>query len=70
MIVLDDEHRECCSCGVSKTLEVRVPSVLRQRLQLIILLGTARLTMKRLLAARSDHKPVLAFVRDTHRLPH
>jgi hypothetical protein len=40
------------------------PAFQRQRLQLIARPGTARLTLRLLLAAKADHKPV----RDTHRL--
>jgi hypothetical protein len=32
-------------------------------------LGTARLSLKLLLESKTDHKPVLAYVRDTGRLP-
>jgi hypothetical protein len=32
-------------------------------------LGSARLSLRRLLAAKSDHKAVLSFVRDTDRFP-
>ncbi|KAJ7937709.1 hypothetical protein B0H13DRAFT_2302536 [Mycena leptocephala] len=32
-------------------------------------LGTARLSLKRLLGLKADHKAVFAFVRDTNRLP-
>jgi hypothetical protein len=33
-------------------------------------LGTTRLSLRRLLAVKSDHKAVLSFVRDTDRFPH
>jgi ribonuclease HI len=63
----------CAHCSALETVPhflLACPAHRRQRLQLIIRLGTARLTMKRLLAVKSDHKTVLVFVRDTHRLPH
>jgi hypothetical protein len=45
------------------------PRFRRQRLGLILNLGTARLSLRRLLGAKSDLKPVLRFVRDTNRFP-
>ncbi|KAJ7919584.1 hypothetical protein B0H13DRAFT_2320234 [Mycena leptocephala] len=46
------------------------PPYRRQRLDVVLNLGTARLSLRRLLAAKSDSKPVLRFVRDTGRFPH
>ncbi|KAF7354484.1 putative RNA-directed DNA polymerase from transposon X-element [Mycena venus] len=63
----------CAHCSALETIPhflLACPAYRRQRLQLIVQLGTARLTVKRLLAVKSDHKTVLAYVRDTHRLPH
>ncbi|KAJ7800422.1 hypothetical protein B0H14DRAFT_3490729 [Mycena olivaceomarginata] len=59
----------CALCSVPKTIPhflLVCPTYRRQRLALIFRLGAAQLTMKRLLATKSDHKPVLAYVR----LPH
>jgi hypothetical protein len=45
------------------------PAFRRQRLELILKLGTGRLSLKLLLGVKADHKSVLAFVRSTSRLP-
>ncbi|KAJ7825319.1 hypothetical protein B0H13DRAFT_2442650 [Mycena leptocephala] len=45
------------------------PAYRRQRLDLIRRLGTACLSLKLLLSAKNDAKPVLDFVRDNGRLP-
>ncbi|KAJ6449489.1 hypothetical protein C8R45DRAFT_753748, partial [Mycena sanguinolenta] len=61
----------CSHCAIPETVPhylLSCPGYRRQRLQLIVRLGTARLSLKRLLAAKSDHKAVLAYVRDTLRL--
>jgi hypothetical protein len=62
----------CPLCAVTETVPHYLflcPAYRRQRLQLIVRLGTARLTPKLLLAVKSDHKAVLAYVHDTNRLP-
>ncbi|KAF7350204.1 hypothetical protein MVEN_01323400 [Mycena venus] len=63
----------CCAlCAVPETVPhflLLCPAYRRQRLELIMRLGTARLTLKLLLAAKSDHKPVLAYIRSTNRFP-
>ncbi|KAJ6484876.1 hypothetical protein C8R45DRAFT_829743, partial [Mycena sanguinolenta] len=62
----------CSNCLVLQTLShylLSCPMYCCQRLQLIVRLRTARLNFKCLLAAKSDHKPVLTYVRDTLRLP-
>ncbi|KAJ7336856.1 hypothetical protein DFH08DRAFT_964814 [Mycena albidolilacea] len=45
------------------------PIYRRQRLKLILHLGTARLSLRRLLATKSEHKAILVFTRDTERFP-
>ncbi|KAJ7480774.1 cytochrome P450 [Mycena latifolia] len=63
---------DCPLCLVPETVGhflLTCPRFRRQRLCLIMKLGTARLSLRLLLAAKSDHKPVLAFVRDTECLP-
>ncbi|KAJ7813540.1 hypothetical protein B0H14DRAFT_3477839 [Mycena olivaceomarginata] len=45
------------------------PIYRRQRLALILRLGTARLSLRLLLVAKADPKPVLAFVKATGRFP-
>ncbi|KAJ6507032.1 hypothetical protein C8R45DRAFT_802455, partial [Mycena sanguinolenta] len=61
----------CPQCLVPETVAhylLSCPLYRRQRLQLIVRLGTARLNLKRLLAVKSDHRRVFAYVRDTLRL--
>ncbi|KAJ7705855.1 hypothetical protein B0H14DRAFT_3526211 [Mycena olivaceomarginata] len=53
----------------SLTTSSRAPRFRRQCLRLIMRLGSAQLSLRRLLAAKSDHKAVLSFVRDTDRFP-
>jgi hypothetical protein len=60
----------CELCLVPETVAhylLSCPRYRRQRLDLILKLGTAPLSLHRLLAAKSDPKPVLCFVRDTGR---
>ncbi|KAJ7025516.1 hypothetical protein C8F04DRAFT_1269135 [Mycena alexandri] len=62
----------CATCPTPETVNhflLLCPAYRQQRLKLIIRLGTARLTLRRLLAAKSEHKAVFEFVRDTGRLP-
>ena len=63
---------DCPLCLVPETVPhylLTCPRFRRERLTLILRIGTARLSLRRLLAAKSDHGPVLSFVRDTDRLP-
>jgi ribonuclease HI len=63
---------DCPLCLVPETVThylLACPRFRRQRLRLIMRLGTARLSLRRLLAVKSDHKAVLSFVRDTDRFP-
>ncbi|KAJ7696781.1 hypothetical protein B0H17DRAFT_1197887 [Mycena rosella] len=63
---------DCVLCLVPETVPhylLCCPLYRRQHLDLIRHLGTARLSLCRLLAAKSDPKPALAFVRDTGRFP-
>jgi hypothetical protein len=62
----------CTLCSVPETVPhflLLCPIYRRQRLKLILRLGTARLSLRRLLATKSEHKAVLAFARDTERFP-
>ncbi|KAJ6568830.1 hypothetical protein B0H19DRAFT_1256538 [Mycena capillaripes] len=62
----------CPLCLVPETVPqypLARPRYRRQRLHLIRRSGTARLTLRLLLAAKSDPKPVLTFVRDTKHFP-
>jgi hypothetical protein len=62
----------CTLCSTPETVPhflLLCPVYRCQRLQLIMRLGTARLSLALLLAAKSDHKPVLAYARDTLRFP-
>ncbi|KAJ7120480.1 hypothetical protein C8R43DRAFT_825024, partial [Mycena crocata] len=60
----------CPRCLVPETVShylLACPLYRRQRLDLIIRIGTARLSLRRLIAAKADPKPVLTFVRATAR---
>lgn len=62
----------CPHCAVPETVShflLLCPSLRRQRLALILRLGTARLSLRRLLGVKSDHKAVLQFARDSGRFP-
>jgi hypothetical protein len=62
----------CTLCNAPESVPhflLLCPAYRRQRLDLIRRLGTARLSLKLLLSAKNDAKPVLDFVRDTGRLP-
>ncbi|KAJ6479687.1 hypothetical protein C8R45DRAFT_805059, partial [Mycena sanguinolenta] len=61
----------CSHCAVPETVPhylLSCQAYRRQRLQLIVRLGTAQLNLKHLLAAKSGHKLVLEYVCDTLRL--
>ncbi|KAJ7653812.1 hypothetical protein B0H17DRAFT_862911, partial [Mycena rosella] len=61
---------DCALCLVPETVLhylLACPTYRRQRLTLITRLGTARLSLHRLISVKSDPRPVLAFVRDTGR---
>jgi hypothetical protein len=63
---------DCPLCLVPETVShylLACPRFRRQCLRLIMKLGSAQLSLRRLLAAKSDHKAVLSFVRDTDRFP-
>jgi hypothetical protein len=63
---------DCPLCLVPETVSyylLACPRFRRQRLHLIMKLGSARLSLRRLLAAKSDHKAVLSFVWDTDCFP-
>ncbi|KAJ7175235.1 hypothetical protein C8R43DRAFT_873266, partial [Mycena crocata] len=63
---------DCPLCRVPETVPhflLSCPRYQRERLALIMRIGTARLSLRRLLSVQVDPKPVLAFVRDTGRLP-
>ncbi|KAJ7689542.1 hypothetical protein B0H17DRAFT_937168, partial [Mycena rosella] len=63
---------DCSLCFVPETIPhflLSCPRFRRQRLDLIMRLGTACLSLRRLLSSKVDPKPVLSFVRDTARLP-
>ncbi|KAJ7867476.1 hypothetical protein B0H13DRAFT_2559867 [Mycena leptocephala] len=63
---------DCELCLVPETVPHYLLSCPRyhcQRLDLVLKLGTVRLSLRRLLATKSDPKPVLRFVRDTGRFP-
>ncbi|KAJ7163856.1 hypothetical protein C8R43DRAFT_879261 [Mycena crocata] len=63
---------DCNLCLVPETVShflLACPTYQRQRLSLIIRLGTARLSLRRLISSKVDPRPVLAFVRDTKRFP-
>jgi hypothetical protein len=58
---------DCALCLVPETVPhflLLCPQYRRQRLDLIRRLGTARLSLRLLLAVKSDPKPVLEFARD------
>ncbi|KAJ6454338.1 hypothetical protein C8R45DRAFT_772010, partial [Mycena sanguinolenta] len=60
----------CEACLVPETVShylLACPRYRRHRLELIRALGTARLSLRRLLAVKSDPSPTLRFVRDTSR---
>ncbi|KAJ7150969.1 hypothetical protein C8R43DRAFT_834675, partial [Mycena crocata] len=60
----------CDLCSAPETVPhflLSCPRYRRQRLDLILRLGTARLSLRLLLSAKSDPKPVLRFVRETGR---
>ncbi|KAJ6545690.1 hypothetical protein B0H19DRAFT_1267073 [Mycena capillaripes] len=59
---------DCELCLVPETVPhylLVCPRYRRERLNLIRRLGTARISLRRLLAAKSDPKPVLGLVRET-----
>ncbi|KAJ7128748.1 hypothetical protein C8R43DRAFT_835529, partial [Mycena crocata] len=61
---------DCSRCLVPETVShflLACPLYRRQRLDLIIRIGTARLSLRRLISTKADPKPVLAFVRATGR---
>jgi hypothetical protein len=62
----------CALCLVPETVPhflLACPAYCRQRLRLIMRLGTARLSLRPLLSAKSQPKLVLDFVRETGRFP-
>ncbi|KAK7006698.1 hypothetical protein R3P38DRAFT_3214056 [Favolaschia claudopus] len=62
----------CPHCNVPESVPhflLLCPAYRAQRLRLYMRLGTARVTLRRLISSKHDPNPVLAFVRDTHRLP-
>jgi hypothetical protein len=62
----------CLLCAVPETVPhflLLCPVFRRQRLELILKLGTARLSLKLLLGMKADHKSVLSFVRNTNHIP-
>jgi hypothetical protein len=62
----------CPHCATPESvphLLLTCPVYRHARLHLIIRVKTARLSLRTLLSAKSDAAPVLAFVRDTGRLP-
>ncbi|KAJ6587824.1 hypothetical protein B0H10DRAFT_1724498, partial [Mycena sp. CBHHK59/15] len=65
-----DPSPDCSLCLVPETVShflLACPGYQRQRLTLIARLGTVCLSLRRLISAKSDPHPVLAFVRDTGR---
>jgi hypothetical protein len=63
---------DCALCLVPETVPhflLLCPQYRRQRLDLVRRLGTARLSLRLLLAVKSDPKPVLEFARTTGRFP-
>jgi hypothetical protein len=63
---------DCPLCLVPETLShflLACPKYRRQRLQLIKKVGTACLTLRLLLGAKSDPKPTVAFARNSGRFP-
>ncbi|KAJ7156427.1 hypothetical protein C8R43DRAFT_831343, partial [Mycena crocata] len=61
---------DCACCHIPETVShflLACPAYQRQRLTLIMRLGTARLSLRRLISSKVDPHPVLAFVRDTKR---
>jgi hypothetical protein len=63
---------DCSLCLVPETVSHFLLLCLkyrRQRLELILKLGTARLSLRLLLGIKSDPKPALAFARDSGRFP-
>ncbi|KAJ7626485.1 hypothetical protein B0H17DRAFT_963377, partial [Mycena rosella] len=63
---------DCDHCLVPETVShflLACARYSRHRLALILRLGTANLTLRRLISTKSDPAPVLSFVRDTARLP-
>ncbi|KAJ7603602.1 hypothetical protein B0H17DRAFT_1222428 [Mycena rosella] len=62
----------CSLCSVPETVShylLACPGYQRQHLVLIARLGTARLSLRRLISVKADPHSVLAFVRDTGRFP-
>ncbi|KAJ6498766.1 hypothetical protein C8R45DRAFT_821259 [Mycena sanguinolenta] len=62
----------CPHCPASESVHhflLACPAHRAHRLRLITRLGTARLSLRALLSSKADPAPVLAFVRDTGRLP-
>ncbi|KAK7012463.1 hypothetical protein R3P38DRAFT_3588267 [Favolaschia claudopus] len=62
----------CPHCNMPESvphLLLACPAYRTQRLRLFTRLGTARVSLRRLLSSKHDPSPVLAFVRDTRRLP-
>jgi hypothetical protein len=53
----------------SPTSSSHAPHIAPTGVHLITRIGTARLSLRKLLSSKSDAAPVLAFVRDTGRLP-
>jgi hypothetical protein len=60
--VTRESGRYLCASSFHPSLHIILSNI-------ILDLGTARLSLRRLLAAKSDSKPVLRFVRDTLRFP-
>ncbi|KAK6981398.1 hypothetical protein R3P38DRAFT_3234154 [Favolaschia claudopus] len=62
----------CPHCNMPESvphLLLACPAYRTGRLRLFTRLGTARVSLRRLLSSKHDPSPVLAFVRDTRRLP-
>jgi hypothetical protein len=62
----------CSLCDSPETIAhflLLCPKYRRERLRLIVKLGTARLSLKLLLGTKAEHGPVFSFVRATDRLP-
>jgi hypothetical protein len=63
---------QCPHCHVPESVPhflLVCPAYRAARLALIVRVKTARLSLRKLLSAKSDAAPVLAFVRATGRLP-
>jgi hypothetical protein len=62
----------CSLCAAPETVAhflLSCPKSRRERLKLMVKLGTARLSLKLLLGLKAELEPVLAYVRATERLP-